>query len=220
MADQLPTEIQHMVWTYLMYNSAKGSGFRKQIQEGWFKPRLKRLKKALETRSQDIYHQESVQLLLSMDELLNPPGEMRFRFHTEMLKIHYSKFHSIDRARFWVMRMKNLTLDRLYYIRTRDTQIKYFLNGLIYDSNKFRGCLHLNQETSMQEVKWLLSSWNTQDVSLSAAGINHYKAGELIPVVNRPDSYIFAIGHFKPSLLDKNSVLRFPSREPDYLLDN
>ena len=45
MADQLPTEIQHMVWTYLMYNSAKGLRFRKQIQEGWFKLRLKRLKK-------------------------------------------------------------------------------------------------------------------------------------------------------------------------------
>ena len=46
MADQLPTEIQHMVWTYLMYNSAKGLGFRKQIQEGWFKLRLERLKKS------------------------------------------------------------------------------------------------------------------------------------------------------------------------------
>ena len=61
---------------------------------------------------------------------------------------------------------------------------------------------------------------NTQDVSLSAAGINHYKAGELIPVVNKPDSYIVAIGHFRPSLLDKNIVLKFPSRESDYLLDN
>ena len=146
MADQLPTEIQHMVWTCLMYNSAKGLGFRKQIQKGWLKLRLKRLTKALETESQDIYHQELVQLLLSIDELLSLPGDMRFRFHTEILKIHYSKFRSINRAHVWVVRMKNLTLDKLYYICTRDTQIKYFLNGIIYDSKKFRCCLHLKEQ--------------------------------------------------------------------------
>ena len=50
-----------------MYNSAKGLEFRKHIQEGWFKLRLRRLSKALETKSQDIYHQELGQLLLSMD---------------------------------------------------------------------------------------------------------------------------------------------------------
>ena len=60
MAYQLPTEIQHMIWTYSMYNSAKGLGFRKQIQEGWFKLRLRRLSKALETKSQDIYSGDSV----------------------------------------------------------------------------------------------------------------------------------------------------------------
>ena len=49
MADQLPTEIQHIVWTWLMYNSAKGLQFRKQIQKGWLRFRLKRLTKALET---------------------------------------------------------------------------------------------------------------------------------------------------------------------------
>ena len=122
MAYQLPTEIQHMIWTYSMYNSAKGLEFRKLIQEGWFKLRLRRLANALETKSQDIYHQELGQLLLSMDELLNLLGEMRLRFHTEMLKIYYSQFHSID----WVVRMKNLTVDKLYSIRTRDTDIKYF----------------------------------------------------------------------------------------------
>ena len=52
-----------------MYNSAKGLGFRKLIQEGWFKLRLRRLSNALETKSQDIYHQELGQLLLSMDEI-------------------------------------------------------------------------------------------------------------------------------------------------------
>ena len=109
-----------------MYNSAKGLEFRKHIQEGWFKLRLRRLSNALETRSQDIYHQELGQLLLSMDELLNLPGEMRLRFHMEMLKIHYSKFHSIDKARVWVVRMKNLTVDKLYSICTCDTDIKYF----------------------------------------------------------------------------------------------
>ena len=126
MAYQLPTEIQHMIWTYSMYKSAKGLEFRKLIQEGWFKLRLRRLSNALETKSQDIYHQELGQLLLSMDELLNLPGEMRLRFHMEMLKIHYSKFHSIDKARVSVVRMKNLTVDKLYSIRTRDTEIKYF----------------------------------------------------------------------------------------------
>ena len=118
MAYQLPTEIQHMIWTYSMYNLAKGWEFRKHIQEGWFKLRLRRLSNALENKSQDIYHQELGQLLLSMDELLNLPGEMRLRFHKEMLKVHYSKFHSIDKARVWVVRMKNLTLDKLYSIRT------------------------------------------------------------------------------------------------------
>ena len=68
-----------MIWTYSMYNSAKGLEFRKHIQEGWFKLRLRRLSNALETKSQDIYHQELNQLLLSMDELLNLPGE-RIRF--------------------------------------------------------------------------------------------------------------------------------------------
>ena len=124
MADQLPTEIQRMVWTCLMYNSAKGLGFRKQIQKGWLKLRLKRLTKALETKSQDIYHQELVQLLLSIDGLLNPYDDMGFRFYIEILKIHFSKFHSINRAHVWVVRMKNLTLDKLYCIRTGDTQIK------------------------------------------------------------------------------------------------
>ena len=36
MAYQLPTEIQHMIWTYSMYNSTKGLEFRKHIREGWF----------------------------------------------------------------------------------------------------------------------------------------------------------------------------------------
>ena len=121
MAYQLPTEIQHMIWTYSMYNSAKGFGFRKLIQEGWFKLRLRRLSNALETKSQDIYHQELGQLLLSMDELLNLPGEMGLRFHTEMLKIHYSKFHSIDKARVWVVRMKN----RLYPVNALSSSIRY-----------------------------------------------------------------------------------------------
>ena len=87
MAYQLPTEIQHMIWTYSMYNSAEGLEFRKHIQEGCFKLRLRRLSNALETKSQDIYHKEQGQLLLSMGELLNLPGEMHLRFHTEMLKI-------------------------------------------------------------------------------------------------------------------------------------
>ena len=127
MAYQLPTEIQHMIWTYSMYNSAKELVFRKHIQDGWLKLRLRRLSNDLETKSKNIYHQELGQLLLSMDKLLNLPGEMRLRFHTEMLKIHYSKFHSIDKAHVWVVRMNNLTVDKLYSIRTCDTEIKYFL---------------------------------------------------------------------------------------------
>ena len=68
MGYQLRTEIQHMIWTYSMYDLAKGWEFRKHIQEGWFKLRLRRLSNALETKSQDIYHQELGQLLLSMEE--------------------------------------------------------------------------------------------------------------------------------------------------------
>ena len=180
---------------------------------------------ALETKSQDIYHQELGQLLLSMDELLNLPGEMRLRFHTEMLKIHYSKFHSIDKARVWVVRMKNLTMDKLYSIRTRDTEIKYFLNGIIYDSNKFYGCLYLKEEAPKHQVQWLLSAWNTEDVSLSvasltAAGINHFITSELIRYINRPDSYNVAIGHYTPRQIEPQIILKFPSRESDYLLNN
>ena len=183
MAYQPPTQIQHLIWTYLMYISTKG--FRKHIQEGWFKFRLRRLSNALATKSQDIYHQELGRLLLSMEELLNLPGEMRLRFHVEMLKIHNSKFHSIDKARVWVVRMKNLTLNKLYYIHTRDTEIKYFLNVIIYESNKLYGCMYLKEETPKHQVQWLLSAWNTQDVSLSAAsltvaGINHFITSELI----------------------------------------
>ena len=211
MAYQLPTEIQHMIWTYSMYNSAKGLGFRKQIQEGWFKLRLRRLSNALETKSQDIYHQELGQLLLSMDELLNLPGEMRLRFHTEMLKIHYSKFHSIDKSRVWVVRMKNLTMDKLYSICTHDTDIKYFLNGIIYDSNKFYGCLYLKEEAPKHQVQWLLSAWYTQDGSLSvasltAAGINHFITSELIRYINRPDSYNVAIGHYTPRQIEPQII--------------
>ena len=62
---------------------------------------------------------------------------MHLRFHTEMLKIHYSKFHSIDKARVWIVRIKNLTVNKLYSIRTHDTDIEYSLNGIIYDSNRF-----------------------------------------------------------------------------------
>ena len=81
MAYLLSTEIQHMIWTYSMYNSAKGLVFRKHIQDGWFKLRLRRLSNALETKSKNIYHQELGQLLLSMDKLLNLPGKMCLRFH-------------------------------------------------------------------------------------------------------------------------------------------
>ena len=106
-----------------------------------------------------------------MDELLNLPGEMRFRFHMEILKIPNSKVHSINKARVWVVRMKNLTLDKLYSFRTNDTEIKYFLNGIIYDSNKLYGCIYLKEKSPMHQFQWLLSAWNTQDVSLSAASL-------------------------------------------------
>ena len=110
MAYQLPTEIQHMIWTYSIYISAKGLEFRKHIQIGWFKFRLRRLSNAIETKSQDVYHLELGQLLLGMDELLNFPGEMRLRLHKEILKIHYSKFYRIDKAPVLVVRIKNWTL--------------------------------------------------------------------------------------------------------------
>ena len=100
-----------------------------------------------------------------MDELLNLPGKMRLRFHKEILKKLYSKFHRIDKASIWIVRMKNLTMDKLYSIRTLDKEIKYFLNGVIYDSNKLYGCLYLKEDTPKHQVQWLLSAWNTQDVS-------------------------------------------------------
>ena len=42
----------------------------------------------------------------------------------------------IDKACVWVVKMKNLTQDKFYFICTCDAEIKYFLNGTIYDSNK------------------------------------------------------------------------------------
>ena len=160
-----------------------------------------------------------------MDELLNLPGEMRLRFHTEMLKIHCSKFHSIDTARVWVVRMKNLTLDKLYSIRTRDTEIKYFLMELSMTVLIFYGCLYLKEETPKHQVQWLLSAWNTQDVSLSvasltAAGINHFMTSELIRYINRPDSYNVAIGHYTPRQIEPQIIKKFPGRASDYLLNN
>ena len=121
--------------------------------------------------------------------------------------------------------MKNLTMDKLYSIRTPDTDIKYFLNGIIYDSNKFYGCLYLKEETPKHQVQWLLSAWNTQDVSLSvasltAAGINHFITSELIRYINRSDSYNVAIGHYTPRQIEPQIILKFPSRESDYLLNN
>ena len=59
----------------------------------------------------------------------------------------------IDKACVWVVKMKNLTQDKLYFICTCDAEIKYFLNGTIYDSNKLYGCLYLNEETLRCKVK-------------------------------------------------------------------
>ena len=150
---------------------------------------------------------------------------MRLRFHKEMLKIHYSKFHSIDKARVWVVRMKNLTVDKLtlFVLATQISII--FLNGIIYDSNRFYGCLYLKEETPKHQVQWLLSAWNTQDVSLSAAslttaGINHFITSELIRYINRTDSYNVAIGPYTPRQIEPQIILKFPSRESDFLLNN
>ena len=95
------------------------------------------------------------------------------------------------------------------------------MNGINYDSNRFYGCLYLEEETPKHQVQWLLSAWNTQDVSLSvasltAAGINHFIISELI----RPDSYKVAIGHNTPRQIEPQIFLKFPSRESDYLLNN
>ena len=46
---------------------------------------------------------------------------MCLKFQTAILKIHYSKFHSIDKVCLWIVRMKNLTMDKLYSIHTCDT---------------------------------------------------------------------------------------------------
>ena len=106
------------------------------------------------------------------------------------------------------------------------TQISsIFLNGIIYDSNKFYGCLYLKEEAPKHQVQWLLSAWNTEDVSLSvasltAAGINHFITSELIRYINRPDSYNVAIGHYTPRQIEPQIILKFPSRESDYLLNN
>ena len=121
--------------------------------------------------------------------------------------------------------MKNLTLDKINYIHTRDAESKYFLNGIIYDSNKLYGCLYLKEETLKHQVQWLLSAWNTQDVSLSSAsfttaGINHFISSELIRYINRTDSYNVAIGHYTPKQREPQIILKFLSRESDYLLNN
>ena len=110
-------------------------------------------------------------------------------------------------------------------IRTLDKEIKYFLNGVIYDSNKLYGCLYLKEETPKHQVQWLLSAWNTQDVSLSAAslttaGINHFISSELIRYINRADSYNVAIGHYTPRQREPQIILKFPGCESDYLLNN
>ena len=87
------------------------------------------------------------------------------------------------------------------------------------------GCLYLKEEAPKHQVQWLLSAWNTEDVSLSvasltAAGINHFITSELIRYINRPDSYNVAIGHYTPRQIEPQIILKFPSRESDYLLNN
>ena len=77
---------------------------------------------------------------------------MHLRFNTKMLKIHYSKLQNIHNC-VWVVKMKNLTQDKFYFICTCDAEIKYFLNRTIYDSNKLYGCLYLNEETPRCKVK-------------------------------------------------------------------
>ena len=85
--------------------------------------------------------------------------------------------------------------------------------------------MYLNEETPKHQVQWLLSAWNTQDVSLSvasltAAWINHFITSELIRYINRPDSNNVAIGHNTPRQIEPQIILKFPSRESDYLLNN
>ena len=53
-----------------------------------------------------------------------------------------------------------------------------------------------------------------------AAGINHFITSELIRYINRSDSYNVAIGHYTPRQIEPQIILKFPSRESDYLLNN
>ena len=89
----------------------------------------------------------------------------------------------------------------------------------------FKDACTLKEDTPKHQVQWLLSAWNTQDVSLSmasltAAGINHFITSELIRYINRPDSYNVDIGHYTPRQIEPQIILKFPSRESDYLLNN
>ena len=62
MSVYVPPEIQEMVFSYLMYSSGKGSEFKMQNQETWFKINLKSVDSVLDTLSQGNYHRELVKL--------------------------------------------------------------------------------------------------------------------------------------------------------------
>ena len=221
----LPPELQQMIFTYLMYSSAKGLELKKQVQEGWFKLGLKRLSRALDTESQDMYHQELVHLLLSIDELPCLPADMRFRFHAEMLKLHFDRHNGIEKARVWIVKLQSVSLEKLHRISTSSADVKYFLNGVIFDRNKLYGYLYLEEETRPEDIVSLLCSWEDQCATIEApyyikaAGVNRYSvASEFMRYINRPDSYIVAFGKYRPNQPDPQIVLKFPSRESNYLL--
>ena len=77
MAEYLPSELQNTILANLMYNCAKGLAFKTLIQDSWFKISLKRLEKALNTRSQETFNSEMVRLFLTIDGLPNITDDMK-----------------------------------------------------------------------------------------------------------------------------------------------
>ena len=89
MSVYVPPEIQVLIFSYLIYSSGKGSEFKMQILESWFKINLKRVDRALATLSQDNYHRELVKLLLAIDDLPHLTVDMRLMFHREIINLHF-----------------------------------------------------------------------------------------------------------------------------------
>ena len=126
MSVYVPSEIQEMVFSYLMYSSGKGSEFKMQILESWSKINVKRVDRALDTFSQVNYHRELVKLFLAIDDLPHLTDDMRLTFHREIIKKE-----KLNKARKWAVGCYNLPLSGLNVMNRMLSFHRHFMTCVV-----------------------------------------------------------------------------------------